>query len=301
MNSILRIIKFSLQDFGRNIWLSLVTITIITSALFSINLLISINIITDNAAKAIQEKIDVSIFFKPSVERSDIAKTKSFLDSLPEVQSTIIIPKEEGLEKIKDLPVVKDSLAELSENPLNDALRIKAKDINDYPRIMGYLEAPEYDILIEESDKNFEQGQVYIQRIGDLSYRIKQIVMVITAVFVLISLLIVYNTIRITIYAHRGEITIMKLVGAGNWFVRAPFLLSGFLFAIISLALTVVLFYFALDAAQPYLAQLFGEYPFDLMFYFRQNFLMIFGLELGLMTLLNMISSSLALGKYLKV
>lgn len=301
MNSVIRIIKFSLQDFVRNIWLSLVTITIITSALFSINLLISINIITDNAAKAIQEKIDVSVFFKPSVARSDIAKTKAYLDSLPEVQSTMIIPKEEGLEQIKDIPVIKESLAELSANPLNDALRIKAKDINDYPKIMGYLEAPEYDILIEESDKNFEQGQIYIQRIGELSTRVKEIVLIITAVFVLISLLIVYNTIRITIYAHRGEIAIMKLVGAGNWFVRAPFLLTGLLFAIISLGLTIGLFYLVIDAAQPYLAQLFGDYPFDLMFYFKQNFLMIFGLELGLMTLLNMISSSWALGKYLKV
>lgn len=301
MNSILRIIKFSLQDFGRNFWLSLVTITIVTSALFSINLLISINIITDNAAKAIQEKIDVSIFFKPSVERSDIAKTKAFLDSLPEIQKTTVIPKEEGLIKIQDIPVIKESLAELSENPLNDALRIKAKDINDYPRIMGYLEAPEYDILIEESDKNFEQGQIYIQKIGELSTKIKEIVMVITAVFVLISLLIVYNTIRITIYAHREEITIMKLVGAGNWFVRAPFLLTGFLFALISLGLTIGLFYLALDAAQPHLVQLFGDYPFDLIFYFKQNFLFIFGFELGLISILTMLSSSLALGKYLKV
>ena len=77
MLSFLRIIKFSFQDIVRNIWLSIVTITILLLALFSINTLLTVRVVSDNAVNAVKEKIDISLYLKPEATESDIAALRS--------------------------------------------------------------------------------------------------------------------------------------------------------------------------------------------------------------------------------
>ena len=102
------------------------------------------------------------------------------------------------------------------------------------------------------------------------------------------------------IYTHRDEIIAMKLIGATNWFVEAPFLLQGVIFAVFSLLITIIILYPLLGFLRPYL-QLLLEEDFNIVNYFNQHFLLIFGLELLGSIILNLISSLVAVKKYLKV
>jgi len=298
-----RTMKFAVQGFFRNIWLSLVTIIILVLTLFSVTLAAGINVVADKAIASVQSKVDVSIYFKPSVKEQDILNVRYRLENLPTVEAVSYTSQDEALEKFKakheDNTVILDSLKQLEENPLGATLIIKAKSIDDYPTIMAVLDNPDYSSLIQ--DKNFADNQTVIQHLSDLSNKVKRIGIIISGIFVVITVLIMFNTIRITIYTHREEIGIMKLVGASNWFVRAPFLVEMLLYALFAVIISLALLYPFLGVIGPQLNSFFAGYDLDLVTYFASNFWRIVGLQFGFVLILTAFSSSIAIGKYLRV
>lgn len=298
-----RAIKFAVQSFFRNIWLSLVTVIILVLTLFSVTLAAGINVVADKAIASVQNKVDVSVYFKPSAKEQDILNVRYRLEGLPTVEAVSYTSQDEALEKFKakheDDTIILDSLKQLESNPLGATLIIKAKSIDDYPSIMAVLDSADYSSLIQ--DKNFADNQTVIQHLSDLSNKVKRIGIIISGVFVVIAVLIMFNTIRITIYTHREEIGIMKLVGASNWFVRAPFLVEMLLYALFAVVISLALLYPFLGVIGPQLNSFFAGYDLDLVTYFASHFWRIVGLQFAFVLLLSAFSSSIAIGKYLRV
>src|SRR3989344_4186755 len=224
-----QLIIFSWQSFWRNIWLSIVTITIIVLALVSINFLVVLNVITDTAVSLVQEKIDVSVYFKQTVTEPQVLEVKPYLASLAQVDDITYISQQTALQAFRERhqqnTAIIESLEALDQNPLGATLIIQAKSLDDYPEILSVLDNSKYNELI--LDKNFEDHAAYISKLKNISDTINRIGILTAAVFIFIATLIVFNTIRVAIYTHRQEIGIMKLVGAANWFIRIPFLFSG--------------------------------------------------------------------------
>lgn len=297
-----RIIKFAFQNFYRNFWLSIVTVTILVVTLFSITSLITLNVVSDQVVKSIEDKIDVSVYFKQDVGESQILRVKADLSSLNEVEKLTLVGKEEALnlfkEKHKDDSSIISSVDELDENPLPNFLIIKASDTSGYPAILKILEKNEYNDIIERMD--FDDHQVVIGKIALIKDRVSKLGVIIIAIFGFIASLIVFNTVRIAIYTHRSEIKIMKLVGATNWFIRAPFLFEEAFYALLSCFILISLFYPLLSFIQPHF-NYFLEYNFDLISYFKENFFYIFGLEFVIIVAINILSSFIAMKKYLRV
>ncbi|MCK5459645.1 permease-like cell division protein FtsX [Candidatus Parcubacteria bacterium] len=300
-SSFFRIIKFAFQNFYRNFWLAIVTITILVVTLFSITALIILNVISTQAVKSIEDKIDISIYFKTEAEDIQIIKTRSELLSLKEVKEVNLIDREQAMvffkERHKDDPTILESVEILKENPFNSVLVVKAKNSEYYPEILKVLDKEEYNQIIEKKD--FSDHKIIINKISIIKTKIEKIGLFVIAFFALIAALIVFNTVRIAIYTHRSEIKIMKLVGASNWFIRAPFLVEEFFYAIISFLILIAVFYPAIDFLQPHL-NYFLEYDFDLISYFKANFALIFGLEFLTIIIINALSSFVAMKKYLK-
>ena len=190
-------------------------------------------------------------------------------------------------------------LTELGQNPLGAVLIIKATDPQFYPAIMKVLEEKSYSHLIE--DKDFEDHEAIIGKINSFTGRIYQAGALLGLVFVLAVLLIVFNTVRIAIYTHREEIGIMKLVGAGNWFVRAPFLMEAAFYSLLATTAAIIIFYPLLGAIQGYVGGFFESGDFSVVEYFNGHFFSIFGLEFLGMALINMLASAWAARRYLKV
>lgn len=298
-----RSFAFAVQSFFRNIWLSLATIFIIFLALMSINFLIVVNAISDSAIEAVKEKIDVSINFKQDVRESTLAEVKSHLETLPQIKSVAYVSSEENLENFKKLhsddQTIQETLNELQGNPLGATLIIVAKEFSDYPEVLKAIDNPAYTELIE--NKSYDDHQLVIERINTIAGNVKNGVLAVSLIFIIISALIVFNTVRIAIFTHKNEIGIMKLVGATNWFIRAPFILESIFSGIIACVIAVGLVYPVLSLIQPQLIAFFGSTDFDIAGYFNHYLAFIVGGQLVGIIILNFISSNLAINKYLDV
>jgi cell division transport system permease protein len=301
--SFLRAIKFAFQDFWRNFWLSFVTITVLILALVSVNILISLRIISDRILVSVEDKVDVSVFFRPEVDRATVSDFENKLKNLPEVRETIFISKGDALadfkQKHKDNIKLLDAINEVGENPLVDTLVIKAKDLEDYNGILAFLSLEENRQIIKF--QNFTDHQKIIDRVTTISDKVEKVGLAITVIFAIIAVLIVFNAIRVTIYTHKEEIAVMRLVGASDRFIRAPFLFEGVIFAFFACGIAIVLLYAGFGAVGPYLASFLEAYDFNLIQYYNDQFVLIFGIQLGAVVLLNVISSGVAIRKYLKV
>ncbi|OGY41201.1 MAG: hypothetical protein A2Y82_02035 [Candidatus Buchananbacteria bacterium RBG_13_36_9] len=278
------------------------TLTILILALFTVNLLIIFNSITKNAIASIESKININLYFKPDISEEQVANVQQYIQNMSQVEEVHYLSKDQALqnfkEKHKDDQKILDSLQEIDKNPLGASLIVIAKKTSDYPIILENLKNTQFNNMIESKD--FDDHQLVIERITGITQKVSKGVIIIAAIFALISLLIIFNAIRIAIYTHRDEIMAMKLIGATDWFVETPFLLQGIIFAFISVIATIIIVYPLLGFIQPYL-KILMENNFNIIYYFNSQFILIFGLEfLGAM-ILNLFSSFIAVKRYVRV
>lgn len=303
--AIYRVLNFAWQSFWRNFWLSLVTITIIVLTFISINFLVVVNIVSDAAINIIKDKVNVSLYFRPDVTEPQVLEVQTYLSSLTQVKEINYVSQKDALEKFRQNhiqdSVIIQSLEQLDSNPIGATLQIRAKNISDYPEIISVLNNSKYNELISQKDYDDQKVKTYIDKIKNLSDNIRKIGLFTLGVFILIALLIVFNTIRIAIYTHQQEIAVMKLVGASNWFIRSPFLVEAVLYGVIACVIGIIIIYPLLNFVQPYLNQFFLTDQFNVTDYFNHNFWKIFGSELLVIVFLNVISSSIAIRRHLKV
>lgn len=301
--TIYRTTKFATQNFWRNLWLSVITIFILVLTLFLVSIVGTINLLADQAIRAVEDKIDIDIFFTQQATEDNIIAAQAFLQSIPEVKNVRYISADEALAKFKDSHAdnadIQAALEELDDNPLPASLVVQATKLDSYQAIIQQFEASEYDALVE--DKNFSDHQLVIDRLSAIIDRLYQTSIIVSAVFVIISVIMMFNTIRIAIFTHREELRIMKLVGATNWFIRAPFILEGLLYAIISSALAMALLWLVIISAAPYANAFFSGYNFSLDSFFYDYFWYVFFIQFIFSLLLAVGSSMISIGRHLKV
>ncbi len=302
MTSFFRIIKFSLQDLARNAWLSIVTITILLLALFSINTLITVQVVSDNAISAIRDKIDISLYFNADAPESEILNLKTELEANPKVKSVSYISKEEALrsfrEKYQNNDPVLSALKELDKNPLSPSLIILPENIEESNLLINELKVLD-DPNIESRD--FADNSLILEKIGNITKRINEVGLFIILIFVLTSLLVVYNAIRVAIYTHRQEIEIERLVGASNFFIYMPYIVSSFLYSLISVLIIIGVFFPLLSVIQPYLEVFFTGYNVNILNYFITNFAYLFGLQFLAILFINIFATLIAVRRYAKI
>lgn len=300
-----RALKFAFQNFHRNIWLAIATTAVITLSLLSINFFILANAFVDAALMSIEDKVNITVYFKPTGEEKDFLTLSDRLRAMPEVASVTYVSKDEALAKLKgryasqEGSLLDESLKELGTNPLTPSLVIHAKTLSGYAAIQSDLSRPENESVIEK--REFADRQLLIDKITGMKKNIQNASIVVNIFFALIAMLIVTNTIRITIYTRRREVGIMKLVGATNWFIRAPLLIESVLYSVTGTVLAVLILFPLLGSIQPYAERFFDGAAFDVLGYFSKNFWTIFGLEFLAFAALNIVSSAFAIGRYLKV
>jgi cell division transport system permease protein len=297
--SFARALKFSLQDIWRNVWLSLVTIVILVLALFSVNLLLAVQVISGAAVETVRDKIDISLYLRTEASESDILGLRAKISALDNVKEVNYTSKQAALEafqkKHENNPDVIGALRELDENPLSPSLVIHPKDLNRYDDLITELNKIS-DPIIET--RNFDDHKLMLEKINGITDRVSEAGFLVSLLFIFITLLVLYNTIRVAIYTHRQEIAIMRLVGGSSWFIRSPFLISSIMYTIIGMAITIVLFYFFLTLLQPYLETFFLNYDFNIVSYFKVNFVRLFILQFIGAALINMVASFVAVRKY---
>ena len=302
MISLIRIIKFSFQDIVRNIWLSIVTITILVLSIFSINILLVVDLISKSTVEAIKDKIDISIHIKNDVNDNEIMALKAKISNFEEVENIKYISKAQALNdfkiKYKNNSEILDALKELGRNPLSASLVVKPKYADNYQGLIYNLNKLDSEII---ESSNFDNHELILRKISAISDNVNQVGLIVSLIFVFITTLIVFYSIRIAIYTHAHEIAIMRLVGASHWFIRSPYLMSGLIYALIGILIVIIAFYPFLSILQPYLEVFFIDYNINIFSYFADNFFKIFGLQFLAASAVNLIASLVAVRKYSKV
>jgi len=298
-----RIVGFAVQDLWRNIWLSLVTISILGLTLVSVNMLVVFNVAASTAVALVEEKVDVSVYFKPTTTEDQVLTLQRDLQNRPEVESVQYVSQSQALEQFRtahqDNTAIIGAIDELGNNPLGATLRVKARDLQRYPDIIAVIDQPQYASIIAEKDYDDRSGM--IDQISSWTERGRQVAWGFIILFGGISALIVFNTVRVAIYTHREEIGIEKLVGATNWFVSLPFVIEGVIYAVAGILVTIALVWPLLGIVQPSLTAFFGAGRLNIISYFSQHFFFIFGLQCLGAIALNVLASFIATRKYLKV
>ncbi len=298
-----RIIKSGLLNFWRNGWLSTATVLIMTIALITWTSIFLLNVVLTSVLDVLAEKVDVSVYFNLDTKEPDILALKSKLESLKEVANVEYVSTDQALEIFKNRHASDDillkSIQELDNNPLEASLNILAKDSSDYGTIADFLNqfsAQGGNII---SKINYTENKVVIDRLNNIIRVLRESGLVAGLILAFIAFLVAFNTVRLAIYSSREEITVMKLVGASNWFVRGPFIVEGVLHGMIASAFSFMVIIPGIGFLGPKLLNFLPE--INLMNYIGNNFwsLLLFQTLGGI--ILGVFSSWVAIRKYLRV
>jgi len=301
--SFYRILKTSLISLWRNRWLSLAATLVMFLTLFSISFFTSLLIVTNKTTETLKTKVDMSVYFNDSASKDQIYALQNILLSRSDIKSADYLSKEKALaiwrDRYQDNEKLRNAVSE-TDNPLPRSLGIKTNKPEDLETINSFLASSDYKPLIREV--SYKNSKDLIEKMVKLTTLTRNIGWFISALFILISILIIYNTIRLTIYTRAEEIEIMKLVGASDLYIQGPFIADGAGYGLIGAIITSVIFYSFSQITQPsiynYLelsnySDYLGQYGFN-------NFALIFLFQLAVGVTLGVTCSLLAVKKHLK-
>ncbi len=258
-------------------------------------------VIANTAINSIQDKIDISIYFKANASEDEMLRIKSSLEQMAEVAAVEYVSRDQALEMFrerhKDDETISRAVEELEENPLSASLNIKAKDPSKYSVIAGYLNNNVSSELVENITYN--QNQVVIDRLASIIKVSRQVGLLAALFLTIVAILVAFNTILLGIYSNRDEISIMRLVGANNVYVRGPFVVMGIIYGVITALISIALVAPIVWFASPYV-KLFIP-AMNLREYFTSHLFLLFLYQLLFGIGIGVISSFIAIRRYLKV
>ncbi|MFH1253771.1 MAG: permease-like cell division protein FtsX [Candidatus Uhrbacteria bacterium] len=302
MSTILRVIKFALQHFFRNFWLSLVTVSMLTLTLLTVDILLTLNLAAGAAVDSVENRVDITATFKIGTKEEEVQSAATYLRSFDEVRDVLIVDPEKALAEFKTQhandPLVLSSLAEINGNPFGYEMIIRAKSTESYPMLLEALDHPSFRDQIEEKD--YANHETTLAKLAGISDKIRWFGFGLAGIFLLIAILIVFNTVRVTIFVHREEIAIMRLVGATGRFVRWPYILEAIIFSALATGLSALIILPAIGALNPLFNSYFGAAS-RLSDFFIGQAVWVFGLEFTAAAVVCIISTAFAMRKYLKI
>jgi len=296
-----RVFGHGWTNFKRNSYVTFGTTGVMALVLILFLGLIAVNFLSDVLVTALENKVDVSVYFKQDSTDEAISEVKTDLETLNTVEAVQFISREEALALFKERhaqdALIQESLAELETNPLQASLNVKAVDTNQYASIVSFLETHKLRTTIDKI--NYYENEAVIGRVQAISQSAQQWGFIVTVVLAIIAVLVAFNTVRLTIYNQRSEIEIMRLVGGSNWYIRAPYMIEGALYGSFAGVLALAVFYVTAASISPKVALVMPGV--SLIGYFVGNIIQIILVVLVAGVGLGMISSFIAIRRFLRV
>lgn len=296
-----RVLKLGSNNYWRNRGLSFSTTLVLALTLFVILLFILINSVLVASSNKIHDKIDIEVTFDDQVLDAQIRNLQAILAARPDVKEVHYVSKEEALARFYNLPGVSPQTKQLvtsDSNPLPRSLEIKAVDPSDLSGINDVLDEPTWKDIIRKnsylSNKDTISSLLKVER-GIMSAGI-----ILSIILILISLIVVMNTIRLTIFARREEIEIMRLVGASKVFIWIPFVVEAILYGLAATLIVFLVAWFLIHQFGQRLAPYLGQIDFDLVGLFMTNLPKLILTELAFGLGLSVFASLLSIRRYLK-
>lgn len=298
-----RIIKGGFLNFKRSGLVSWAAVLVVTITLSVITLIIFLQAILHSSLAQIKDKVDVMIYITKNTSEDKIMFLKSSLEKLPEVARVSYVNAEDNLQAYrlrhsKDYTTIQ-ALDEIGDNPLLDTLGIKAKEISQYESIANFLKSDNALVFGSVSiidHTNYYNNKDVISKLDTIISSAQKLGFLITLLFVIISIIITFNTIRLTIFISKEEIGVMRLVGASKMHVRGPFMIEGAIYGLVATLFSLILFLPVTVWLGKSMTDFLGINMYD---YYVSSFFQIFTILLLSGVGLGIISSFLAIRKYL--
>lgn len=300
-----RVVRSGFVGFWRNAFVSLAAVFVMTVTLFVIGSSMMLNQLLEVSLSNIQNRVDINVYFNTDAQIIDINALQTELESLPEVTSVTFTSREDALaafrERHRNDELTIQALEELGENPLGASLAVRTRDTSQYESVASFL-SEQTDLtsggvpLIDRV--NYNRNREAITKLTSIIDAVERSTLIALAVLVLAAVVITFNTVRLAIYTAREEISVMRLVGASNMYIRGPFMLQGIMYGLIAGLLALLIMYPILLWVGPATHEFF---EYNLFSYFTNDFIEVFRVVVGTGVVLGFISSTLAVSRYLRV
>jgi len=306
-NTFKRILKNGAVGFTRNFSLAAAAIAVMSITLTVILFSILASATFNNTISQIRAKVNVSIYLKDGISSSDLNNFTNGLKAQKNVKSINYISKDKALAIYKAENSNNASLlnaVSVINNPLPASIEIIPVDINSIQAIKNFIDQTKYSSLIDPQAGTSYSGdrKLAIDKIARATKIIKEAGVAAVAIFSFVSVIIIFNTIRMAIFNRRDEIKIMRLLGANKSYIHGPFVVEGMIYGIISGFISMLVIYILFTgSANTLQATSFGL--LDISYaenYFKSNIFIIALIQLGVGMFIGAISSAVATRRYLK-
>ncbi len=278
----------------RNVWvnrlMSLASITVLMACLVIIGLgsmlFFNINALLDK----IESQNVIMVYIEDGTTDEQIEELEKDIFGLGNVEQCDFVSKEEAFENSKKELGEDSALLEGMENPMPDAYKVTVTDMTLFKQTVKGLKGLEYIETVRENSD-------IADKLIDIRYAVTIVIAGMVLLLFIVSLFIIANTIRITMYSRRLEISIMKAVGATNWFIRWPFMIEGIVIGVLSSLVSIGVLaglYYGVAYVFKDLLKLFEPVAFG------QYAGYIFLIFVGIGTFTGSVGSLISMGKYLK-
>jgi cell division transport system permease protein len=233
----------SFKSLRRNGWMTFASASAVTVTLLLVGVFFVIMLNMNKFATDIENDVEIRTHIELTATKEDQAKLRQQIESLDKVESVTFSSKEEELKHLIQT-MGKDWELYEQENPLHDVFIVKTKEPTDTPAVAKQISTLEF-----VNDAVY--GEKKVEKLFNTLKTSRNIGLVLIIGLLFTAMFLISNTIKITIFARRREIEIMKLVGATNWFIRWPFLLEGMWLGVIGAVIPIAVvaggYYYAYD------------------------------------------------------
>ncbi|MBP3503279.1 MAG: permease-like cell division protein FtsX [Clostridia bacterium] len=190
--------------------------------------------------KQLEQDVPIKLYIKDDVQKSELADIEDYIKSIEYVNSVVFTTKAEALQAAKEkLSESANLLDTYNENnhPFKASYAITLTNLNESSKVVETLNSAE---ILKDKIEKIESSDIIIEGLNSIDKGIKIIFLCMGILLIIVSTVIISNTIKLTVHARRKEISIMKYVGATNNFIRAPFIVEGIVIGIIAIAISIL-------------------------------------------------------------
>jgi len=288
-------------SFVRNSWLSVATIIVLVLSLYVVGNTLFIGMMARELIENIEENVSISVYFKPEIDETKIKEIQNELNKNHLVASTKYVNRDQSLEKfIKDNEndeIITEALKEIDGNPLFSSIVVRSNNQEQYSELAGYIEN---NFTEEINNVNYGKNKDIIEKLDKIISSAERIGLILGSIFIAIAILITFNTIRMSLFARRDEFEVMRLVGASNLYIKVPPIFEGIFYGFFSSLIAIVLIGITAYGGMSLIGGKGLIAKEEILSFYLSNLWIIGGVILLTGLFIGLISSTIAISRYLK-
>ncbi len=298
-----RVFKTGFRNLFRHAWLSIAATAIMVITLVIVAFFAFSALFLQNQLQAVKDKIDLTIFLKDDASPDQINQLKTDIIALENVRGVTYVSKDDALERLRKSSKDGEKLAKTAKdigNPLPASVEVRTRELENLEGLNQQIkDSKQSSIIASSSIDDSDIRKKIVERIVSISRAVSNVGTIISLAFLIISLLIIFNTIRMAIFTRREEIEIMKLVGGTKWFIRGPFLVEGAMYGIIGATIAIAIAFPLINFARPLFVSYFNAA--DVLAFVSDRLILVTLAMYTLGIFIGIVSSFMAISRHLKL